>query len=95
MNLRVMVANKAEYNFGSSTHLETQYKTYPITINVVNQKEGPRFQPSVKVVTVSEEYTSTSLSKIITNYAAIDTDTQLIATNVRYSYVESVLVYIK
>lgn len=87
MNLRVMVSNKAAYNFGSSQSVTgaTGIKTYPVTINVVNQKEGPRFQPSVKVVTVSEEYTSTSLSKIITNYAAIDTDTQKIATNVRYS----------
>uniref|UniRef100_A0AAX7U693 Desmoglein 2 n=1 Tax=Astatotilapia calliptera TaxID=8154 RepID=A0AAX7U693_ASTCA len=87
MNLRVMVSNKAAYNFGSSQSVTgaTGIKTYPVTINVVNQKEGPRFQPSVKVVTVSEEYTSTSLSKIITNYAAIDTDTQKIATNVRYA----------
>lgn len=87
MNLRVMVSNKAAYNFGSSQSATgaTGIKTYPVTINVVNQKEGPRFQPSVKVVTVSEEYTSTSLSKVITNYAAIDTDTQKIATNVRYS----------
>uniref|UniRef100_A0A3Q0S8E3 Desmoglein 2 n=1 Tax=Amphilophus citrinellus TaxID=61819 RepID=A0A3Q0S8E3_AMPCI len=85
MNLRVMVANKAEYNFGSGiTTGASTIKAYPITINVVNQKEGPRFQPSVKVVTVSEEHTSTSLNKIITNYAAIDTDTQKIATNVRY-----------
>lgn len=87
MNLRVMVSNKAAYNFGSSQIATgaTGIKTYPVTINVVNQKEGPRFQPSVKVVTVSEEITSTSLSKVITNYAAIDTDTQKIATNVRYS----------
>ncbi|XP_030608214.1 desmoglein-2-like [Archocentrus centrarchus] len=85
MNLRVMVANKAEYNFGSGiTTGASTIKAYPIKINVVNQKEGPRFQPSVKVVTVSEERTSTSLNKIITNYAAIDTDTQKIATNVRY-----------
>uniref|UniRef100_I3JTH5 Desmoglein-2 n=1 Tax=Oreochromis niloticus TaxID=8128 RepID=I3JTH5_ORENI len=87
MNLRVMVSNKAAYNFGSSQSATgaTGIKTYPVTINVVNQKEGPRFQPSVKVVTVSEELTSTSLSKVITNYAAIDTDTQKIATNVRYA----------
>ncbi|XP_035761990.1 desmoglein-2-like, partial [Neolamprologus brichardi] len=87
MNLHVMVSNKAAYNFGSSQSATgaTGIKTYPVTINVVNQKEGPRFQPSVKVVTVSEEYTSTSLSKVITNYAAIDTDTQKIATNVRYA----------
>lgn len=53
-------------------------------INVVNQKEGPRFHPDVKVVTLSEDHSSIDLSKIITNYAAIDTDTEKTVTNVRY-----------
>ncbi|XP_016319947.1 desmoglein-2-like [Sinocyclocheilus anshuiensis] len=51
----------------------------------VNQPEGPRFKPAVKVITISEESTITILHKVITNYAAIDSDTLLIANNVRYA----------
>uniref|UniRef100_A0A3B5M859 Desmoglein 2 n=1 Tax=Xiphophorus couchianus TaxID=32473 RepID=A0A3B5M859_9TELE len=75
-----------EYNFGSSTVITgATSKPYPIKINVVNQKEGARFQPSVKVVTVSEKITSTSLTQVIATYAAIDSDTLVTATNVRYA----------
>lgn len=87
-NLTVAVSNKAEYNFGSSSVSgggSITQKYYPITINVVNQNEGPRFNPVVKVVTVSEGQTSINLNQIITTYAAIDTDTSKIATNVRYT----------
>lgn len=84
LNLEVTVRNKAEYNFGSqSVILPSVPKTYPIKINVVNQKEGPRFRPTVKVVSVSEDHTSISTQTVITNYAAIDSDTLLTATNVR------------
>ncbi|KAG7525885.1 desmoglein-2-like [Solea senegalensis] len=86
LNLGVIVTNKAKYNFGSM-HTESSSivpRPYPVTINVVNQKEGPRFQPSVKVVTISEDMTVTSINKVITTYAAIDSDTMKTATNVRY-----------
>lgn len=86
LNLGVVVRNKAEYNFGSQTTTVGVPKPYPVTINVLNQKEGPRFQPTVKVVALSEDQTSVSLNKIITTYAAIDSDTLLTATNVRYSH---------
>ncbi|KAJ3595124.1 hypothetical protein NHX12_004429 [Muraenolepis orangiensis] len=65
-------------------------KTYKIKINVVNQKEGPRFQPSIKVVTISEDTTTVSINKVITTYAAIDSDTLKIATNVRYAKIVDV-----
>ncbi|XP_035526636.1 desmoglein-2-like [Morone saxatilis] len=84
LNLEVVVRNKAQYNFGSTTGVITT-KAYPVKINVVNQKEGPRFHPSVKVVSVSESHTSVFLNKIITTYAAIDSDTLQTATNVRYA----------
>lgn len=88
LNLEVSVSNKAAYNFGSGIITgSTASKSYPIKINVVNQKEGPRFHPTVKVVTISEDQTSTSLSKIITTYAAIDSDTLQTATNVRYGHI--------
>ncbi|CAG5896669.1 unnamed protein product [Menidia menidia] len=86
LNLDLRVSNKAKYSFGSSSfHPGISSKPYPIKINVINQKEGPRFQPNVKVVTVSEDSTSISINKVITTYAAIDSDTLMTATNVRYA----------
>ncbi|XP_061776265.1 desmoglein-2-like protein [Nerophis ophidion] len=85
LNLEVVVSNKAKYNFGSASSESTKTKSYPVKINVVNQKEGPRFQPTVKVVTLSEDHTSVHINKVITTYAAIDSDTLKIATNVRYA----------
>ncbi|XP_028987487.1 desmoglein-2-like protein [Betta splendens] len=86
VNLQVSVSNKAAYNFGSGSMTGALHpKSYPIKINVKNQKEGPRFQPNVKVVTISEDQTSTIIRKVIANYAAIDSDTLQKATNVRYA----------
>lgn len=88
LNLEVGVSNKAQYNFGSSSVSSGTLikKRYPLKINVVNQKEGPRFQPNVKVVTLSEDHTTISIGKVITTYAAIDSDTLQTATNVRYGH---------
>ena len=85
LNLAVSVSNKAEYNFGSSGFRPPSLvpKTYPIKINVVNQVEPPRFHPAVKVVTISEDTSKINLHQIITNYAAIDSDTLIVATDVR------------
>uniref|UniRef100_A0A3Q3SAP9 Desmoglein-2-like n=1 Tax=Mastacembelus armatus TaxID=205130 RepID=A0A3Q3SAP9_9TELE len=86
LNLEVAVSNKAAYNFGSGSATgPLTSKTYPIKINVLNQKEGPRFQPNVKVVTLSEDHASHSINKVITTYSAIDSDTRQKATNVRYA----------
>ncbi|XP_077414827.1 desmoglein-2-like protein [Vanacampus margaritifer] len=85
LNLAVVVSNKAKYDFGSSsTSTSIISKSYSVKINVVNQKEGPRFQPSVKVVTLSEDHSSISINTVITTYTAIDSDTHQTATNVRY-----------
>lgn len=93
LNLEVAVSNKAAYSFGSGSATgagsgsgSVVSKSYPVKINVVNEKEGPRFQPSVKVVTLSEDQTSVSINTIIGNYAAIDSDTLQTATNVRYGH---------
>ncbi|XP_041698183.1 desmoglein-2 [Coregonus clupeaformis] len=98
LNLAISVSNKAVYYFGSSSTsggiggggvigggITGGGKTYPIKINVVNQKEGPKFQPMVKVVTISEDSTTVTINKVITTYAAIDSETLLTATNVRYA----------
>ncbi|GAA6234747.1 desmoglein-2-like [Lates japonicus] len=81
LNLDVAVSNKASYSAGTTV----SKKSYPIKINVLNQKEGPRFHPTVKVVTISEDHSSVFINKVITNYAAIDSDTLKTATNVRYA----------
>ncbi|KAM6919718.1 desmoglein-2-like protein isoform 2-T2 [Lycodopsis pacificus] len=85
VNLQVAVSNKAAYSFatGGSTA-----KAYSVNVNVINQKEGPRFQPSVKVVTISEDHSTVSIKKVIANYAAIDSDTLMTATNVRYAKIK-------
>ncbi|KAM8850390.1 desmoglein-2-like protein [Spinachia spinachia] len=86
VNLQVAVSNKAAYSFNSGASTSpTTPKPYRVNINVLNEKEGPRFQPSVKVVTISEDHTITSIKKVIANYAAIDSDTLKIASNVRYA----------
>ena len=77
------VSNKAEYHSSIITST-TKTKTYPIKIHVQNEPEGPRFQPLVKVVRVSEDHTTINLKEVITTYAAIDSDTLLIATNVMW-----------
>ncbi|KAK7158498.1 hypothetical protein R3I94_004963 [Phoxinus phoxinus] len=82
IRLQVSVSNKAQYH---SSVVITESKTYTIQVSVVNQPEGPRFIPAVKVITISEESTSIILTKVITNYAAIDSDTLLVATNVKYA----------
>ncbi|XP_077098171.1 desmoglein-2-like protein [Siphateles boraxobius] len=82
IRLMVSVSNKAQYH---SSVVITESKTYTIQVSVVNQPEGPRFKPAVKVITISEESTTIILNKVITNYAAIDSDTLLVATNVRYA----------
>ena len=90
INLGLRVSNKAKYNFGVQPvpSLTTLSKTYQIKVNVENEKEGPRFQPTTKVVTVSEDHESFSTTKVITTYAAIDSDTLQTATNVRYVNLE-------
>ncbi|NP_001410785.1 desmoglein-2-like protein precursor [Danio rerio] len=82
IRLQVSVSNKAHYH---SSVVITGSKTYTIQVSVINQPEAPRFKPAVKVITISEESTTVILNKVITNYAAIDSDTMLIATNVRYA----------
>ncbi|NXT34040.1 DSG1 protein, partial [Pelecanoides urinatrix] len=54
----------------------------PLTIEVKNVIEPPRFQPSSVVFSVSE---STRVNYVVGTYTAIDEDTGAIATNVVYS----------
>uniref|UniRef100_A0A3Q0QVB1 Cadherin domain-containing protein n=1 Tax=Amphilophus citrinellus TaxID=61819 RepID=A0A3Q0QVB1_AMPCI len=60
------------------------FKTYPIKVNVKNQPEGARFNPTVKAIPISEKGTSFNINHVIASYPAIDGDTGKPATNVRY-----------
>ncbi|XP_051738561.1 desmoglein-2-like isoform X2 [Ctenopharyngodon idella] len=82
VRLQMSVSNKAGYH---SSVVITKNNTYIVHVSVINQPEGPRFKPAVKVITISEESTTIDLRKVITNYAAIDSDTLSIANNVRYA----------
>uniref|UniRef100_A0A3P9ABG7 Cadherin domain-containing protein n=1 Tax=Esox lucius TaxID=8010 RepID=A0A3P9ABG7_ESOLU len=94
VNLAIRVSNKAKYYFGSSTSGHSggnaAKNTYNIKIKVINQNEGPTFQPKVKVVTISEDSTTVTINKVITTYTAIESDTTLIATNVKYAKLKDV-----
>ncbi|XP_059418855.1 desmoglein-2-like protein isoform X2 [Carassius carassius] len=81
IHIEVSVANLAEYH----PSVKTERQMYIIHIRVINQPEGPRFKPAVKVITISEESSSITLKEVITNYAAIDSDTLLPAKNVKYA----------
>ncbi|XP_053178220.1 desmoglein-2.1-like [Scomber japonicus] len=70
---------------GSSWQSGTTFKTYPIKINVKNQPEGPRFDPKVKAIPISEGDTSFNIKNVIAHYPAIDGDTGEPAENVRYA----------
>ncbi|XP_076134151.1 desmoglein-2.1-like [Alosa pseudoharengus] len=59
-------------------------KTYPLKINVLNQPEGPKFDPKIKAIPISEHDTTVRIRDVIATYPAVDEDTGLLAQNVRY-----------
>ncbi|KAL3976949.1 uncharacterized protein ACER0C_020438 [Sarotherodon galilaeus] len=62
-----------------------RFKTYPIKINVKNQPEGPRFNPKVKAIPVSEGGKSFNIKNVIASYPAMDGDTGQPAKAVKYA----------
>ncbi|XP_061636596.1 desmoglein-2.1-like isoform X2 [Phyllopteryx taeniolatus] len=80
--LGLTVRNKAPPYEGLEE--STTYKTYPVKINVQNQREGPYFDPKVKVVTLSEGGSTISINDVITRYPALDGDTGKQAEKVKY-----------
>ncbi|KAK1797326.1 hypothetical protein P4O66_008702, partial [Electrophorus voltai] len=81
VNLRVVVSNKAKYH---SSVVVREPTVYTIKISVLNMPEGPRFQPTVKVISISEDHKTIDLKRVITTYQAIDSDTLQTATSVKY-----------
>uniref|UniRef100_A0A3Q1D8P7 Cadherin domain-containing protein n=1 Tax=Amphiprion ocellaris TaxID=80972 RepID=A0A3Q1D8P7_AMPOC len=70
---------------GASGASSVGFKTYPIKINVKNQPEGPRFDPKIKAIPMSEGGHSININDVIARYPAIDGDTGKPAENVRYA----------
>ncbi|KAL7888147.1 hypothetical protein AOLI_G00031210 [Acnodon oligacanthus] len=60
-------------------------KVYNVNINVKNQPEGPRFNPKVKAIPLSEDGKTVDITKVIAKYPALDGDTGLPSKNVRYA----------
>lgn len=58
-------------------------KTYPVKINVKNQPEGPKFDPRVKAISISEGGHPININEIIAHYPANDGDTGKPAEKVR------------
>ncbi|XP_060769683.1 desmoglein-2-like protein [Neoarius graeffei] len=86
IRLEVVVRNKAAYH---KSVVIGKPKVYPFKIKVINVPEGPRFNPIVKTVYISEDRTTINLKKVIATYTATDSDTQLTATNIRYVKVDA------
>lgn len=64
------------------TSWQGKYKPYSIKINVVNEPEGPAFNPKVKAIPISEGSTFNA-NNVIAHYPAIDGDTGEPADRVR------------
>ncbi|XP_004703133.1 desmoglein-3 [Echinops telfairi] len=83
VQLGIAVKNKAEFH----QSIISQYRALstPVTIQVVNVREGLIFQPSSKTFTVQKGISSKKLiNYVLGTYQAIDEDTGKAATSVKY-----------
>ncbi|XP_057359966.1 desmoglein-3 isoform X2 [Manis pentadactyla] len=80
----IAVKNKAEFH--QSVISQYQVQSTPVTIQVVNVKEGITFHPASKTFTVQKGLSSTKLvNYILGTYQATDEDTGQAATYVKYA----------
>lgn len=80
---------------GSVSSWLSKYKSYPVKINVMNEPEGPAFDPKVKAIHVSEGSTSFDINKVVAKYPAIDGDTRKPAERVRSVHTTVKLLHFK
>ncbi|XP_076991833.1 desmoglein-3 [Tamandua tetradactyla] len=84
VQLGIAVKNKAEFH--QSIISQYRIQSTPVTIQVINVKEGIAFRPSSKTFTVQKGISSKKLANyILGTYQAIDEDTGKAASNVRYA----------
>ncbi|XP_009694703.1 PREDICTED: desmoglein-1-like [Cariama cristata] len=79
-SLIIGVRNVAAFHHSVANYF--QINETPITVEVINVVEGPRFHPSSFVFPISE---STRANYVVGTYTAMDEDTGAIASNVVYS----------
>lgn len=69
---------------GNMAMSEAELKIYGIKVNVINQPEGPFFDPKVKSIHVSEGDKTIKIKEVIAKYPAMDGDTMQEPKNVRW-----------
>ncbi|KAG8516769.1 Desmoglein-3, partial [Galemys pyrenaicus] len=83
MQFSIAVRNKAEFH--QSVISQYQVKSTPVTIRVLNIKEGITFRPGSKTFIVQKGISSSKLiNYVLGSYQAIDEDTGKAASSVRY-----------
>ncbi|XP_006113663.2 desmoglein-1 [Pelodiscus sinensis] len=83
LQLSFAVRNKAAFHHS----IASQYQVIgtPLTIQVINVKEPPSFQPSTRIFYIPRDLSKEAMSNYIVGMcAATDEETGLIASNVRY-----------
>uniref|UniRef100_A0A7N8XNZ0 Desmoglein-2-like n=1 Tax=Mastacembelus armatus TaxID=205130 RepID=A0A7N8XNZ0_9TELE len=78
-------SNASGASGGSSWQSRPTSKTYPVKINVKNQREGAHFDPKVKAIPIPEGGNSINIKDVIARYPALDGDTGKPAQNVMYA----------
>lgn len=81
--LHIVFSNKAAYHH--SLGIVSSNTPIPIKVNITNVVEGAIFQPSRKIISISEDRTVVTLNKVITRYEAVEEDTGSIAKNIIYA----------
>nr|XP_027791436.1 desmoglein-3 [Marmota flaviventris] len=83
MQFGIAVKNKAEFHRSIVSQYRVQ--SIPVTVQVVNVKEGISFRPSSKIFTVQKGISSKKLiGYVLGTYQATDEDTGKAASSVRY-----------
>ncbi|XP_058532890.1 desmoglein-3 [Ochotona princeps] len=83
MQFSIGVRNKAEFH--QSVISQYRVQPIPVTIRIIDVKEGIAFRPASKTFTVQKSISSTKLiNYVLGRYEAIDEDTGKAASSVRY-----------
>ncbi|XP_008259398.1 desmoglein-3 [Oryctolagus cuniculus] len=84
MQFSIGVRNKAEFH--QSVISQYRVQQVPVTVHVINVKEGIAFRPTSKTFTVQKGISNKKLvNYVLGTYEAIDEDTCKAATSVRYA----------
>lgn len=84
-NVHLGIGVKNQADFHPSVASQFQMHSTPVRIQVINVKEGPKFDPNSMTFRVREGVRGDSLMNyILGTYTAVDLDTGNPATNVRY-----------